>query len=234
MKKENIILLHGALGSKTQLAPLKAILSKNFAVHDINFEGHGDRPSDNDYSIDLFAQNILDFLEEKGISRTHIFGYSMGGYVGLKLASKNHKTVDRIITLGTKFNWTKEIAAQEIKMLNPAKVEEKVPAFAKRLEELHTGNNWKVVMNKTAKLMVDLGDGKKMSDHDLKSIENETLVGIGALDRMVTLEESEHAASLLPNGALKVIEEFKHPIEKVDMSKLASVILDFIQKNDLS
>jgi len=231
MQKDNIILLHGALGSKAQLKSLKTILSNNFEVQNINFEGHGDRFSDNDFSIDLFVQNVLDFLVHKEISKTHIFGYSMGGYVGLKLAAKNPEAIDRIITLGTKFNWTKEIAAQEIKMLNPEKVEEKVPAFAKHLEELHTGNNWKLVMKKTAKLMTDLGDGKKMSDDDLKRIRNQVMIGIGALDRMVTLEESERAAALLPNGKLKVIEGFKHPVEKVDMSKLASMIVDFIVAN---
>ena len=57
-----------------------------------------------------------------GIGRSDITvspGHSMGGYVALKLALKRPELVDRIITLGTKFNWTPEVAAKEVKMLNP-------------------------------------------------------------------------------------------------------------------
>ncbi len=228
MKKDNIILLHGALGSKVQFESLKHILSDDFNVMGLNFEGHGDRPSDKEFSIDLFAENVLDFLEEMNISKTHIFGYSMGGYVGLQLAFHNPEIIGRVITLGTKFNWTKEIAAQEIKMLNPDKIEEKVPVFAKRLEELHISNDWKEVMTKTAKMMTDLGEGKRMTDKDLGSIGHEVLIGIGTLDRMVTLAECEHTANLIPNGALKMIEGFRHPIEQVDITQMASIIRDFI------
>jgi len=229
MRKGNLLLLHGALGTKVQFELLKELLSKELNVFDLNFEGHGDRSSNNDFSIDLFAENVSDFIHEMGISKTNIFGYSMGGYVALQLALKNPELVDRIITLGTKFNWTSEVAEQEIKMLNPEKIEEKVPAFAKRLEELHTSNDWKIVMRKTAQMMTDLGDGKKMNDEDLRSIKNEILVGIGELDNMVTLDESIGAADALPNGKLKVIDGFKHPIEKIDMSQLASVIIGFIE-----
>lgn len=230
MKKENIILLHGALGTKAQFVSLGNILSKHFDVHLLNFEGHGDVPSNKEFSIDLFAENVIDMLQVKNISKTHIFGYSMGGYVALRLAMKSPELVDRVVTLGTKFNWNKKIAAQEIKMLNPEKIEEKVPAFAKRLYELHSSNDWKVVMRKTAQLMANLGDGDGMSDEELKRIDHNVLIAIGELDNMVSFEESERAAELLQNGQLKKLIEVKHPIEKVDASQLATVIVDFILK----
>lgn len=228
MKNDNILLLHGALGSKLQLDSLKHLLSHHFNVFTLNFEGHGDKPSDKEFSIDLFAQNVKDFLKAMNISSTHIFGYSMGGYVTLRLALNNPSLVNQIMTLGTKFNWTKEIAEQEVKMLNPEKLEEKVPAFAKRLEEIHTGIGWKSVLSKTAKMMSELGNGKKISDEDLSRIGQNVLIGIGELDRMVTIDESEQASNLMPNGNLKVIEGFKHPIEKVDMDQLARIIMDYL------
>lgn len=229
MPKENLLLLHGALGTKAQFESLKEILSNDFEVFDLNFEGHGDRHSARDFSIDLFVENVIDFLKEENILRTHIFGYSMGGYVALKLALKNPEAISKIITLGTKFNWTPEVAAQEVKMLNPEKIEEKVPAFAKRLDDLHAGNDWKAVMSKTAKMMLDLGNGARMTDEDLSRIDHKVLIGIGGLDNMVTLEESTDASALLPKGELKVLEGFKHPIEKIDVNQLASVIQDFIK-----
>ena len=228
MKHNNLLLLHGALGSEVQLHPLQKLLSKDFNVHTLNFEGHGGRSSDHEFDMERFADNVTEKLQTLEISKTHIFGYSMGGYVALTLAKKYPEMVESIVTLGTKFNWNLESAQQEVRMLNPEKIEEKVPAFAKRLHELHQPNDWKVVMQKTAAMMLALANGKRLIDADLQDIQHKVLIGIGSLDNMVTVEESENAATQLPNGTLKIIDEVKHPIEKVDLNILATVIRDFI------
>lgn len=228
MKPQNLLLLHGALGSEAQLQPLKELLATDFNVYTLNFEGHGGRASDREFDMEYFAENIVEKLQALEMSKTHIFGYSMGGYVALTLAKKHPELVDTIVTLGTKFNWSLEAAQQEVKMLNPEKIEEKVPAFAKRLHDLHQPNDWKKVMHKTADMMIALANGKKLNDTDLQQIQHKTLIGIGSLDNMVTIAESENAAKQLPNGTLQIIEEVKHPIEKVDIMVLASVIRDFI------
>ncbi len=232
MKTNNLLVLHGALGSEVQLQPLQKLLSDKFSVHTLNFEGHGGRASDEAFAMERFADNVVEKLQTLGISQTHIFGYSMGGYVALTLAKKHPEKVGQIMTLGTKFNWSVESAQQEIKMLNPSTIEEKVPAFAKRLQELHQPNDWKEVMHKTAEMMLDLANGKKLTSSDLQEIPHKTLIAIGSLDNMVTLEESENAAAQLPNGTLQIVESVKHPIEKVDLSLVASVIRNFLSEYD--
>lgn len=137
--KPALLLLHGALGAKSQLEPLKKIIENDFEIHLLNFEGHGDKNSNNDFSIELFAKNLLDFLNENNVEKVNIFGYSMGGYVALQLATQHPKRFEKIVTLGTKFKWSPEEAAKETRMLNPEKIEEKVPAFANYLNQLHTG-----------------------------------------------------------------------------------------------
>ncbi|WP_420570765.1 alpha/beta fold hydrolase [Kordia sp.] len=228
MKHTNLLLLHGALGSEVQLKPLQELLSKDFNVHTLNFEGHGGRASNYEFTMERFADNVTEKLQTLQLERTHIFGYSMGGYVALTLAKKHPELVDIIVTLGTKFNWTIEAAQQEVRMLNPEKIEEKVPAFAKRLHELHQPNDWKEVMKKTAEMMLALASGKRLTNQDLQQINHKTLIGIGALDTMVSVEESENAATQLPNGTLQIIDDVKHPIEKVDIQVLATIIKDFI------
>ena len=226
--KHNLLLLHGALGSEVQFKSLQKLLANDFNVHTLNFEGHGGRFSEDEFCMERFAENVVEKLQILGILNTHIFGYSMGGYVALTLAKKYPELVAKIVTLGTKFDWTLETAQQEVKMLNPEKIEEKVPAFAKRLHELHQPNDWKEVMQKTAEMMLALASGKKLTNADLHQIQHKSLIGIGSLDNMVTLEESENAATQLPNATLKIIENVKHPIEKVDVTILATVIRDFI------
>ena len=229
--KNPILLLHGALGSSEQLIALQEILSSEREVFTMDFEGHGNSKSENTFSIALFAQNVIDFLKEKGISKVDIFGYSMGGYVALYLTSKFPEIIGRIITLGTKFDWNPEFAGKEIKMLNPLQIQEKVPTFAERLQQLHGAKNWKKVVLKTAEMMQNLGANPVLNEENLQQIENKTLICLGSLDRMSTVEESQTVAKCLPNGEFKLIENFKHPIETVPAAELASIINNFMKNH---
>lgn len=228
-KKNHLLLLHGALGSKAQLNNLKTNLSKDFNVYALNFEGHGDRPSNRDFRMGNFAENVLQFLKEENLSKVSLFGYSMGGYVALTLANSHPNLVHKIITLGTKLDWTPDFAANEVRKLNPDKIEEKVPAFAKKLQAIHAPNDWKEVVTKTAEMMTDLGNGNRLTTKDFKQILTPTLIGLGTLDRMVTAEESQEVARLLPNATFRAMEGFPHLIEKVDAEKLAEVVRGFMR-----
>jgi pimeloyl-ACP methyl ester carboxylesterase len=227
---QNIVLLHGALGTKDQFKNLKEKLSKEFTVYDFDFAGHGKRESNKDFTMNLFTQNVLEYMSENKLKKTHILGYSMGGYVGLNVAREYPELVEKIITLGTKFKWTKETAENEIKMLNPTKIEEKVPAFASKLASIHGKNNWKVVVERTAKMMYELGSGAKLSKKDLEEIDHKVLIVIGSKDRMVSIEESKESARILPRGRLEIIENFQHAIDKMDEDVLKSIIVAFIKK----
>lgn len=221
---KSILLLHGALGNATQLEPLKKILSSQYKVHTFSFEGHGGVSSSQDFSIDLFTQNTLDYLEQNSLEKVSIFGYSMGGYVALNLTKNYPSLVDKIITLGTKFDWSVETATKEVKMLNPDKIEAKVPAFASYLQELHKPNDWKEVLLKTADLMLGLAGGKRFMEADLKGINNKVLVTVGDNDIMVTQEETLKVAGLLPNAEFKLLEGVEHPIEKLDIQMVKELI----------
>jgi len=219
-----IILLHGAIGSSHQLDSLKENLTKKFEVHSLNFEGHGGRPINGSYSIDRFVQNVIDFMATNQLQTAMFFGYSMGGYVALKLAAHHPEKVISIATLGTKFNWNPESAAAEVKMLNPLLIEAKIPKFAEQLKATHAPLDWKEVLKGTAEMMVNLGDGASLSDDEIRSTQVPVLIGIGDLDQMVSIDESKRVADLLPNASLKIYEGFPHPIDRVDISILANEI----------
>lgn len=229
--KNPLLLLHGALGSSEQFLPLQEILSSDREVFTMDFEGHGKSESKGNFTIELFTQNVIDFLKENKILKVDIFGYSMGGYVALNLASNYTDLADKIITLGTKFDWTTAFAEKEIKMLNPHQIQEKVPAFAERLQQLHRSENWKNVVEKTAEMMVALGKNPPLKKENLQQINTPTLICLGELDTMSTIEESQNVASWLPNGKFKLIENFKHPIETVPAGQLASIINTFLANN---
>ena len=225
--KEKLLLLHGALGSKNQFSEIKEQLKDYFEVYVLNFEGHGGSKTQKEFSIELFTENVISFLESTSFNKINIFVYSMGGYVAINTALKAPQKIKKIITLGTKFKWNIESAEREAKMLNPIKIEEKVPHFAEKLKQEHQPQDWKIIMEKTAKMMLNMGNGAKLADADFKKINQTVIIGIGSLDNMVSYEESEYVSKLLPNSKLIKLNDVKHSIEKIAIDKL----VDYIMKN---
>ncbi|MDQ3140984.1 MAG: alpha/beta fold hydrolase [Bacteroidota bacterium] len=226
--KPTLILLHGALGSQDQFSVLFNLLKADFELHSFNFSGHGGQPAEQDFSMKNFITDCLDFMNEQAISSSHFFGYSMGGYVALTLALHHPERVHKIITLGTKFNWSPAAAEKEIRMLDPEKIEVKLPTFSVELQKRHGPENWKEVLQKTAKMMLDLGNGKALSVVDLQNIQNEVFICLGSKDQMVSKDETERAAKNLPQGRFKELPDVEHRMEKVNMDQLALVIKKFL------
>ena len=224
---QHILLLHGALGAADQLQPLKAALTDKYHVHTLNFKGHGGEQDAEKFTIELFAAQVLHYLDQHGIEKANLFGYSMGGYAALYLAKHHPQRIHKIFTLATKFLWTPAIAQQEIKMLNAEKIAEKLPAFAQALENRHAPNDWKKLLQKTAELMVSLGDHSPLTDLDFEQLELPVLIGIGDKDTMVTLEETIQVYRKLKNANLIVLPKTQHPIEKVNLEKLADAIASY-------
>lgn len=220
---KNILLIHGALGASAQFNTLKEKLADTFNVYTLEFPGHGKTRSTANFSIPIFAESLKDFIYVNQLQQVTIFGYSMGGYVALYLASKKPELIEKIITLGTKFDWNPESALKESQLLNPEKIQEKVPAFAKSLESLH-GENWKNVLQQTASMMIAMGEKNPLNESDFNQIKCACILGVGDSDTMVSQEETKRVANWIKNSEFYLLENTIHPIEKVSVEKLIDVI----------
>lgn len=224
-----LILLHGALGSKAQLQSLASQLNTHFETHTLNFGGHGGLPiPDTGMSMPVFARDVLLYMQEHELAQADFFGYSMGGYVALYLARKHPDKVGRIFTLGTKFDWTADSAAREVRQLDPEVISEKVPQFADQLRQRHHPQDWTSVLESTAYMMSALGSGLGLSEADFQAITQQVRITRGSLDKMVSEAESQTVAEAIPHGSFENLEGIKHPIESIDAQAMASLILDFL------
>ena len=226
-EKTDLLLLHGALGSQAQFTRLKKLLAPHFRVHAFNFSGHGNNPTDQEFSMELFQEDVLRFMKDNSLASASIFGYSMGGYVALKLAKEYPEKVQKMMTLGTKVQWDSETAEKEVRLLNPEKMVEKIPQFVEVLKKEHGSTTWKTLVTKTAEMMHGLGNGKAIDSESFKTIETEVLVCLGTEDIMVSKKESEQLAGTLNNGAFLEINGFKHPIGQVDQDRLSEIMVSY-------
>lgn len=224
---QHLLLLHGAIGAAAQLVPLSESLKSHYIVHNLTFSGHGGKPMPEDFAIATFADDVLNYLADNNIASANIFGYSMGGYVALYLAKHHPDKVKKVFTLGTKFRWDADIAQRETKMLDAEKIEAKIPAYAKYLEQLHHPADWKLVLQKTATMMTAMGNDNPLHPGDHKKIQLPVMIGIGDSDAMVTLEETIEVFRNLSDANLIVFPNMQHPIEKAPVEKLRKEIIGF-------
>lgn len=225
---KNILLLHGALGSSEDLTGLGDHLKKEgLNVYSFSFSGHAKSEFKEHFGIVQFAKEVEDFISENDLKGLSIFGYSMGGFVSLYLASKQPGLIENIITLGTKFDWSKASVDKETKLLDPKVITEKVPAFAKSLVEKH-GSSWTDLLPKTATLMREINEKYFLNAEILKRIHIKTLIGLGDRDPMVSLEETVTTYKMLPDAQMYMLPKTKHPLESANLVLLSKIIVEFI------
>jgi pimeloyl-ACP methyl ester carboxylesterase/membrane protein DedA with SNARE-associated domain len=106
-----VLLLHGSPGSKRDFESLGAALAQDRRVLALDLPGFGD--SEHvlpDYSVAAHARYAQALLEQLGIERLHVLGFSMGGGVVLELSALEPERVASISLLSA-------IGVQELELL---------------------------------------------------------------------------------------------------------------------
>jgi pimeloyl-ACP methyl ester carboxylesterase len=153
----------------------------------------------------------------------------MGGYVALNLALRQNHSIRKIVTLGTKFNWTKETVDKETETLKPELMLQKVPTFAKSLEKKH-GENWKDLVLKTVEMMREIERKNFLNTDNYKKISVPVLIGLADKDKMVSLDETVAVFKGLPNSSMYMLPGTKHALETANVELLTKIISDFAKQ----
>lgn len=226
--KPDLVLLHGVLGSASQLQQIIPFFSEDFNCHVFEFFGHGERASENrEFSIASFSEELIQFVEKNELNGCAVFGYSMGGYVALHAEASKPGTFSKIITFATKYNWTPETSKREVRLLDPEMILHKVPEYATKLQEFH-GECWKNVLTHTAQLMLGLGDSPVLTKELLQRIHAKVLLCVGDSDKMVSIEETAHVRGQIANSQLAVIPGTAHPLEKIPFKEVTPLLKRFL------
>ena len=96
---EEIIMIHGSPGSKDDFKSLKTKLPR-YKLYMLDMYGFGDSQKKvDDYSPEVAADIILEFMEKENIERANILGYSWGGLVAIDFAYKYPERISNLILL---------------------------------------------------------------------------------------------------------------------------------------
>lgn len=227
--KPTLVLLHGALESSRALGPLNAALSPVADVVSLNLAGHGGQPVPDRLHPQAMVRALLAELDGRKLGRVHVFGYSLGGYLALLLAHTCPERVAGVFAHATKLAWTPELAAREVRGLDPGRLTQKVPAFAAALEQAHAPQDWRRLTERVAELLSGLGAQPDVTDAVLSALTVPVQLSVGDQDRMVSLEETTAAFRTLAQGRLLVLPGVPHPFGPAAQQRLAPEILAFVQ-----
>ncbi|HKP30664.1 MAG TPA: alpha/beta fold hydrolase [Gemmatimonadales bacterium] len=229
MTRPRILLLHGGLGARDQMAPLVAGLEATLEAVSLDLPGHGSADlAGGGFDIQTMRARVVHELESWHLGRVAVFGYSMGGYVALEVARRRPDLVSTVITLGTKFDWTPESAAKESRHLDAGTIRAKVPYFADQLEQRHTALGWEAVLTHTAAMMTSLGNDPVLNPDKLREVHCPVRVMVGDKDLTVSVEESLAASRAMERGELEVLPGVAHPFEKAPLDKMVRSIVEVV------
>lgn len=98
-----LLLIHGFMATHAQWDDLLDDLAERFHVIAPDLPGFGDsaKPSPSRYSYDpeAFAESMADLVAAFDVGRVHVIGHSLGGAIGLTLASQHAELVQRLIVV---------------------------------------------------------------------------------------------------------------------------------------
>ena len=136
-----MILLHGNGENCGYFEHQIPYFSKEYRVIAIDTRGHGQSPrGEKPFTIKQFAEDLYDFLDEKGIEKAILLGFSDGGNIALEFALRHPEKVEKLVLNGANlfpsgvkplYQWPIEIGYRIAKLF--AKKSEKAKQNAEML-----------------------------------------------------------------------------------------------------
>jgi pimeloyl-ACP methyl ester carboxylesterase/membrane protein DedA with SNARE-associated domain len=118
-----VLLLHGSPGSRHDFDALTPELAVDYRTLAVDLPGFGLSSRDvDDYSIRAHAEYALELLDELGIERAHMVGFSMGGGVALEIYDQAPQRVSSLTLLSA-------IGVQELELFGDYRMNHIVHGF---------------------------------------------------------------------------------------------------------
>jgi pimeloyl-ACP methyl ester carboxylesterase len=211
-----LLLLHGHPSRALEWGPLLPTLTKQHRVIAIDFLGYGESDApDVDYSISTQTAVVLGLLDLLNLQQTDVLGFSMGGWVALKLAAEHPERVRRLVLVdsgGLKFDTrlTPESfvpqTLPEFRESEKLHSDRKLPDFVARdLIRLSQERAW--TLRRVGASLLSFRDAL---DGRLQNVRMPVLLIWGKEDRLISYEVAHRFERELPQAKLVGLEGCGH------------------------
>ena len=220
-----LVVLHGAAGATTlETEPLIRHLEPHFHILALDFAAHGASETYQDalLTVDFLADNVRGVLDFFGIDRTHVFGFSLGGFVALRFASMHPRRADRLAVHNTNVDWTDELAAAMNARFDAAMLTSRFPDVVRRLETFHT--DWQRLFERINRMIARL-PAHRQTQHALHRIDHPVFVSAVDQDDVLPLGVPFSLQRALPQSTLAILPGNRHALRHLDPALYARLLI---------
>jgi pimeloyl-ACP methyl ester carboxylesterase len=222
-----LVLLHGGLGAIEMFGANLPALAKRHKVIALDLQGHG-RTADIDRPLtcEQMADDTAALLKQLKIEQTDVFGYSLGGKVGLALAIRHPELVRRLAIFGAAYRSFEESFPPDVlKVFKEATPETFAPKELKEpYEKMSPAPNWKGL---AAKILQSVRNFKGFSPEQMKAIKAEVFISAGDHND-VSLEDIVEMHKLIPKSQLAVFPNTEHVVVMTNPYKVLVQVREFL------
>lgn len=238
-----LVLVHGLGARDEDWAPmLKRLKRAGFHVYAPDLLGYGrsPKPPNGDYSMAGEAKFVDDFIQSIGLQRTDLGGWSMGGWIALKVALDHPDLIDRVVvydSAGLRFDlpyptsiFHPQNTADVQRLFTLMDPEQRpMPVFVRRdLLRAMQAHQWVVDRN-----MASMMTGKELLDSQLPSLREPLLIVWGSDDHLIPVAVAQHMHALVPDSELDILEGCGHLAPGLCSGRAAQATADFLKANPL-
>jgi pimeloyl-ACP methyl ester carboxylesterase len=215
-----VILLHGGLTDSRDFDGNLAALASSFQVFMPEHRAHGHSPDvDGPLSIEVMADDVVEFIHQIVGATTHVVGYSAGASVALYTALKRRDVIRSLVVISGALG-------RDGWLVRPQDGEPPEPLLRAYAEVSPDGaDHFRTVIAKAAAAAVEVGRPVT----DLSRLDLPTLVIVGD-DDFIDLGHAIAMYESLPNAALAVMPDASHLLLREHSDAIVRLVQRFLTK----
>lgn len=230
-----LVLLPGLLGTiESHWRRFIRELSEHYHVIAVDLRGHGrtNNPS-GVLRLETLVNDLAALVDTLQLGKVRMCGYSLGGYIGLAYGLRHPGKVEALVMHATKFFWTRENAMDLAGTLEVSHIVDGSPGWAAALQLDHSPANgvdgWKTLAESARRFILTLPEeGIQLPAVALADFP--VLVSLGDQDEMIPRAEAGRLSEALPDSRLVILENTRHPMQKVARDVFLGPVLPFLHQ----
>ena len=239
-----LLILHGLFGSSDNWQTLGKQLAEHYQVFLIDQRNHGHSPHSNDFSYELMADDLDEFITERDLEDVILVGHSMGGKTVMTYAQLDDTRISKLIVvdIGPKaYPMHHDAILEGLQSLDfevyntrgkcDAKLAEYVPQFGvrqfllKNLYWVEKGQlGWRINLQVITREMEDI-----ISALEPEQVDISTLFIRGELSNYIVDSDYESIMAQFPDSQIETISGVGHWIHAEAPKEFYQVLMDFIR-----
>ncbi len=220
-------MLHGGLANSDYFGNQVPALAPHHRIILLDSRGHG-RSSRNaqPFSYDLMTDDVVALLEQLGIARARIVGWSDGAIIGLDMAMRHPDRVDRVFAFGAN---TRTSGLKPDVEHNPTFARFIARAREEYIELSPTPHDYAAFLTQIGQMW---RTQPNWTDDQLRKIGVRVLIADGQHDEAIRRDHTEYMAATIPRAGLLILPNVSHFAFLQDPALFNAAMLDFLDGQD--